>query len=91
VAGQFLNFMSIALLGRWSKNVSYVLFFLLPIALVVYGNSYDPKLTVPRGPMVAMFAAALLWQLFTVCYHPQFLSWVLAALYAIALGALVLV
>jgi hypothetical protein len=83
--------MNIATLGRWSKSVSYVLFFVLPVAATVYWwiAFRDPKLPVPRGPVVAMFAVALLWQVFTVFHHPQFLSWVLAILYGLALAALI--
>jgi hypothetical protein len=86
---EFLDHVNIATLGRWSKSVSYVLFFVLPVAVTMYCSSFrDPKLLVPRGPVVAMFAVALLWQLFTVCYHRQFLSWVLVILYGLALAAL---
>ena len=78
--------MSATTLSQRSKQVSYVLFFVLPVAVISYWRLFcDPKGGVSRVPIVAMFALAFLWQIFTLYYHRQFLIWILTLLYGIAL------
>jgi hypothetical protein len=73
-------------LSRESKRVSYALFFVLPVAVISYWRLFcDPKGGVSRVPIVAMFAFVFLWQVFTLYHHRQFLVWILAILYGIAL------
>jgi len=78
--------MSATTLSHKSKTISYVLFYVLPVAVILYWRLFcDPKGGVSRVPIVAMFALAFLWQIFTLYHHRQFLVWILAILYGIAL------
>jgi hypothetical protein len=72
-------------LAQKSKTVSYVLFFVLPVAVISYWRLFcDPKGGVSRVPIVVMIGVVFAWQVFTLCHHRQFLSWILAILYGMA-------
>jgi hypothetical protein len=82
---------NLSLLGRASKSASYGAFAVFLFAAFAYLSWFcDFKKPNPLAPIALMLAAALAWQVFTLCYHRKFLPWVLAILYAFGLLAFAL-
>ena len=82
---------NLSLLGRASKSASYFAFGVFLCAAFAYLSWFcDFKGPNPLAPVALMLAAALVWQVFTLCYHRQFLPWILAIIYAFGLLAFAL-
>jgi hypothetical protein len=80
---------NISQLGKISLPISCGLFVIVLVSYIAF-PALAMLYSATELPMVALFAFACSWQLFTLCYHKQSVgAWMLAVIYAIAAIALI--